>query len=138
MTRVEAAITALIGSIEKLEVENATLRARVEELEEGEEPKSNVDRWPWEKMLRIAKRIEREVYPPDVFNGSSGDPGPELLVALRKAIARCESTADETESALIKNGCKPGCYLTLFETLEQRDIVGTMHASDCPNNEGEQ
>jgi len=43
----------------------------------------------------------------------------------------------EEESALIKNGCKPGCYLTLFETLEQRDIVGTIHASDCPNNEGE-
>ena len=48
-----------------------------------------------------------------------------------------EPTANEGESALIKNGCKPGCYLTLFETLEQRDIVGTIHASDCPNNEGE-
>ena len=34
MTKIDAAITALIGSIEKLEVENATLRTEIKHLQE--------------------------------------------------------------------------------------------------------
>ena len=44
-------------------------------------------------MLRIARRIGREVYPASVFTGVSGDTGPRLVATLRKIIAEIDALA---------------------------------------------
>jgi len=40
----------------------------------------------WEQFINLATQW-LEKYPPDIFTGESGDPGPLFVVALRSAIA---------------------------------------------------
>jgi hypothetical protein len=42
----------------------------------------------WEAVVLIGRELLDEHYPADVFTGVSGDPGPEYIVALRKALAK--------------------------------------------------
>lgn len=49
-----------------------------------------VERAPWDTLVAIATEICNRYYPADIFTGSSGDPGPQLIVALRRCIAADE------------------------------------------------
>jgi hypothetical protein len=42
----------------------------------------------WDAVVLIGKALLASYYPADVFTGSSGDSGPEYVVALRKALNR--------------------------------------------------
>jgi hypothetical protein len=42
----------------------------------------------FDAIFKVGEAILDHYYPSDVFDGSSGDAGPEYVVALRKAIAR--------------------------------------------------
>ncbi len=77
--------------------ENATLRGELGLLEEQTEHYSLVDQWAWEKVVRIGKRILDIAYPEDMFDGSSGDPGPLYVVALRDALVAIDRARGEGE-----------------------------------------
>jgi len=51
------------------------------------------DKWSFAGLLTIAELILAADYPPDIFTGASGDPGPRFLVALREAVAECRALA---------------------------------------------
>lgn len=42
----------------------------------------------WDAVVFIGKALLDHYYHADIFDGSSGDSGPEYVVALRKALAR--------------------------------------------------
>jgi hypothetical protein len=42
----------------------------------------------WDAIVTIGEAILDHHYPASVFDGSSGDPGPLYVVALREALAR--------------------------------------------------
>lgn len=42
----------------------------------------------WDAVVLIGRELLDHYYPADVFDGSSGDPGPEYVVALRAALNR--------------------------------------------------
>jgi hypothetical protein len=42
----------------------------------------------WDAVMTVGQTLLDHYYPADVINGSSGDSGPEYVVALRNAIAR--------------------------------------------------
>ena len=44
----------------------------------------------WDSIVCIGKVLLGHYYPATVFDGSSGDSGPEYIVALRKALDRIE------------------------------------------------
>lgn len=48
------------------------------------------DKWGFETLLYIGRRILDEVYPEDIFIGSSGSTALEYIVALRNAIKQIE------------------------------------------------
>ena len=54
----------------------------------GEHP----SKWSFGTLLWVGRRLLAEHYPASVFTGSSGDPGPDYVVALRAALVRCEKT----------------------------------------------
>jgi hypothetical protein len=70
-----------------LEAELRTLREAYDLLEEQTEHYGVVDKWSWQKLVRIGRRILDEVYPEHLFTGASGDTGPLYIVALRDALA---------------------------------------------------
>jgi hypothetical protein len=41
----------------------------------------------WDAIVRIGQVLLDEYYPAHVFDGSSGDSGPQYVVALREALA---------------------------------------------------
>lgn len=45
----------------------------------------------WDAVLAIGRALLDHYYPADIFCGSSGDSGPEYVVALRAALARIEA-----------------------------------------------
>ncbi len=61
------------------------LRAEIDRLSAAlrEDP----TKWSWDVLLMVGRRLLEEVYPEDVFDGSSGDTGPAYVVALRAALA---------------------------------------------------
>ncbi len=79
-----------------LRAENEALRKRVGELEEMALPCEAIDTLPWPKVERIARRILARHYPPDIFDGSSGDPGPVITSALHKALTQIDAARAET------------------------------------------
>jgi len=44
------------------------------------------EKWSWDVLVLVGKRLLDEVYPADIFTGASGDPGPAYVVALRDAL----------------------------------------------------
>jgi len=48
-----------------------------------------VDR-AWDAVVLIGRELLACCYPPDIFVGGSGDPGPQYVVALREALARID------------------------------------------------
>ena len=42
----------------------------------------------WDAIRLVGQELLDRYYPADIFNGSSGDSGPEYVVALRNALAR--------------------------------------------------
>jgi hypothetical protein len=54
----------------------------------------------WDAVVLIGKAILEEYYPESVFDGSSGDSGPDYIVALRHALNRIEAT--KVEAALLE------------------------------------
>lgn len=68
----------------------AKLRRRIEHLEEV--LREHPSKWSFDTLLWVGRRLLAEHYPADIFTGASGDPGPEYVVALRAALARCETT----------------------------------------------
>jgi hypothetical protein len=47
----------------------------------------------WDAVVAVGRALLDHSYPASVFDGSSGDTGPQYVVALRTALARIE-TAD--------------------------------------------
>lgn len=47
----------------------------------------------WKAIVRIGQTILDYAYPEDIFNGSSGDPGPAYIVALRNALQNIQDTS---------------------------------------------
>ena len=47
----------------------------------------------WDAVVLVGRALLDRYYPADIFNGSSGDPGSEYVVALRKALERIDATA---------------------------------------------
>lgn len=45
----------------------------------------------WDAVIAVGRALLDWHYPASVFNGSSGDSGPEFIVALRNAIARIDA-----------------------------------------------
>jgi hypothetical protein len=56
----------------------------------------NREKWSWQTLLLVGRRLLEEVYPADIFTGASGDLGPTYIVALRNALA----AMDELEKKL--------------------------------------
>lgn len=46
----------------------------------------------WDAIVTIGLILLDHYYPATVFDGSSGDPGPEYVVALRQALTRIDET----------------------------------------------
>jgi hypothetical protein len=44
----------------------------------------------WDAVILIGRALLEQYYPADIFDGSSGDSGPEYVVALRKALDRLD------------------------------------------------
>ena len=44
------------------------------------------DEW-WNTILFVGREVLDRHYPAEIFDGSSGDPGPAYIVALRKALS---------------------------------------------------
>lgn len=44
----------------------------------------------WDAVVTVGQLILDHTYPADIFNGSSGDPGPGYVVALRTALERIQ------------------------------------------------
>lgn len=44
----------------------------------------------WDAVMAVGRALLNRHYPATVFDGSSGDAGPEYVVALRNAIARID------------------------------------------------
>ena len=58
----------------------------------------NPNKWPFETLMVAADRLLEEHYPSDIFTGASGDPGSNLVVALRDCRARlASSVVDQTD-----------------------------------------
>jgi hypothetical protein len=48
---------------------------------------SDPERWSFGTLVRIAETLLEANHPPEVFDGSSGDPGPVFVARLRDALA---------------------------------------------------
>ena len=46
----------------------------------------------WDAVVMIGQAILDHTYPASVFNGSSGDPGPAYIVALRETLANVKGS----------------------------------------------
>ncbi len=44
----------------------------------------------WDAVVAVGRALLEHYYPATVFTGSSGDAGPEYVVALRNALARID------------------------------------------------
>lgn len=44
----------------------------------------------WDAVVLVGRTLLDEYYPATIFTGSSGDSGPEYVVALRNALARID------------------------------------------------
>jgi hypothetical protein len=84
---------------EWLNAENDRKQERITELEKALEDERNQ---AWEKVLALGKRILERYYPANIFNGSSGDSGPDYIVALRNALGRIDA-----EEAALKKPVEP-------------------------------
>lgn len=62
-----------------------SLQARVRELERAlvELEEEQPEKWSFDTIMLAADWLLETRYPPDIFTGVSGDPGPRLVVALR-------------------------------------------------------
>ena len=54
-------------------------------------------KWSFWTLVEIARLILEADYPPDVFTGASGDPGPVFLARLREALAVLAVSPPEDE-----------------------------------------
>ena len=61
------------------------------------QPEGHPHTWPFEILMAAADRMLAEHYPPDIFTGVSGDPGPNLVVALRECRQAMIQAAQEGE-----------------------------------------
>jgi hypothetical protein len=52
--------------------------------------KNDPDKWSFDALLYIGRRMLAEIYPERIFNGVSTDSGPQYVVALREAIRRID------------------------------------------------
>lgn len=50
---------------------------------------------PWDAIVHIGRSLLDRYYPATVFDGSSGDPGPEYIVALRNALVRIDEMTEK-------------------------------------------
>ncbi len=66
--------------INKIEPELATAKEEIEEI------RASPEYAPWSLVVRLAQRLAKEHYPPDVFTGESYDPGPQLIAALARVV----------------------------------------------------
>ena len=103
-----------LRELELLQAELAAARERIEQLEEGAWPwewviatrererwkaaeerervlqealESDPEKWSFDGLVRIAQALLDASYPPDIFTGESGDPGPLFVARLRQALA---------------------------------------------------
>jgi hypothetical protein len=84
--RAEAALSVVGGELARvaaLEAETAAARGALEE----EDPA----RWSFDTLAYIARVILDKHYPADVFDGSSGDPGPVFVARFREALEQVEA-----------------------------------------------
>jgi hypothetical protein len=44
----------------------------------------------WRSLLTVGRMLLDNAYPEHIFNGSSGDSGPQYIVALREALRRID------------------------------------------------
>ena len=58
--------------------------------EEIEDFKMTVEYAPWDTLVRVARRMIREHYPPDIFTAESRDAGPSLIVMLSAILDRID------------------------------------------------
>jgi len=56
-------------------------------LAQQEALEADPEKWSFWTLVRIAELLLARAYPEDVFDGSSGDPGPVFVVKLREALA---------------------------------------------------
>jgi hypothetical protein len=54
-------------------------------------------KWGFDALVFVGRRLLDEVYPACVFDGSSGDSGPQLIVALRAALDRIDAQKPKVE-----------------------------------------
>ena len=73
------------GHRERGEAALTVLASRLEQAEQAVRDDREV--WSFDTLVYVAQRLLDEQYPPEVFTGASGDPGPALVVALRDALA---------------------------------------------------
>jgi hypothetical protein len=52
------------------------------------------EKWSFDALIMMAKRILDEDYPEAIFTGASGDAGPRFVVARRELIREIEATAE--------------------------------------------
>lgn len=64
----------------------ASIKSNADEIERLRDPNS----WGFDHLVAMAKRILDLKYPADIFDGSSGDLGPDFVVRLRATIEELE------------------------------------------------
>ena len=74
------------------------LRSAADEIERLQEAVTEPpEKWSFDTLMWAADRLLAEIYPPGIFTGVSGDPGPRLVVALRNC--RAAMSVKDTENA---------------------------------------
>ena len=63
-----------------------TLKTAIERINELEDKVAALENPGWEQFISLTTQW-LEKYPPNIFDGSSGDKGPLFVVALRNALA---------------------------------------------------
>jgi hypothetical protein len=53
-----------------------------------------VDDHPWQAVIIVGRVLLDHYYPANIFTGSSGDPGPAYVVAMRQLLAQFKENED--------------------------------------------
>lgn len=56
----------------------------------------------WDAVVAIGRALLEDYYPDSIFDGSSGDSGPEYVVALRNALTRIDADWNRREQIIQK------------------------------------
>lgn len=85
----QASLCDLVGPVKEMAERIRALEAENEKMREALQ--AEPEKWSFDVLVLMSRAILAKYYPASVFDGSSGDGGPQLIVALRSALSRLEA-----------------------------------------------